>query len=255
MKVKKEKLSLLLSKKRSQNEDKPIVKRKVISKTHIPQPSKLSKMKQKLDGSKFRWLNEKLYTSSSEAASKLFQSSPELFDVYHTGFRTQVTQWPVNPVDLVIKRLEQLNPASIADMGCGDAAIADHFKQKQVFSFDLVSRKKHVVACDIASVPLDNDEVDVVVFCLSLMGTNYSKFINEAWRICKPGGIMLIAEVESRFSTSGIREFADSLQNMGFQNISTRKQKVFVLFEFSKIERPDTPGQVALLSPCMYKKR
>lgn len=34
--------------------------------------------------------------------------------------------------------------------------------------------------------PLDSSSVDVAVFCLSLMGTNYSSFIQEAHRVLKP---------------------------------------------------------------------
>jgi len=70
----------------------------------------------------------------------------------------------------------------VADMGCGDAKIAQSVEQK-VHSFDLVSNNKWVTACDIAKVPLKNDSVDVVIFCLSLMGTNLVDFINEAHRI------------------------------------------------------------------------
>lgn len=36
-------------------------------------------------------------------------------------------------------------------------------------------------------VPLEKDAVDVVVFCLSLMGTNLNEYIREANRILKKG--------------------------------------------------------------------
>ena len=58
-----------------------------------------------------------------------------------------------------------------------------------------------VVPCDIANVPLDNDTLDVAIFCLSLMGTNVADFVAEAHRTLKPGGLLLIAEVRSRFET------------------------------------------------------
>lgn len=44
-----------------------------------------------------------------------------------------------------------------------------------------------VTACDMANVPLEKNSVDVVVFCLSLMGTNLSDYILEANRILKTG--------------------------------------------------------------------
>jgi ribosomal RNA-processing protein 8 len=66
-----------------------------------------------------------------------------------------------------------------------------------VHSFDLVAKTSGVVACDIAHVPLPDNSVDIVVFCLSLMGTIISDFLKEAYRILKPGGVMRIAEVRS----------------------------------------------------------
>jgi ribosomal RNA-processing protein 8 len=62
----------------------------------------------------------------------------------------------------------------VADMGCGDAKLAQTLAPTgtTVHSFDLVSVNPRVVACDIAHTPLQASCCDVVVFCLSLMGTN-----------------------------------------------------------------------------------
>ena len=37
----------------------------------------------------------------------------------------------------------------------------------------------------MASVPLDDESIDVAIFCLSLMGTNFLSFISEACRYTK----------------------------------------------------------------------
>ncbi|KAG8366904.1 hypothetical protein BUALT_Bualt16G0016400 [Buddleja alternifolia] len=47
--------------------------------------------------------------------------------------------------------------------------------------------------------PLDSSSVDVAVFCLSLMGINFPSYLQEANRVLKPRGWLLIAEVKSRF--------------------------------------------------------
>lgn len=69
----------------------------------------------------------------------------------------------------------------IADMGCGEGRLGQEIRQMNnssksqetvVHSFDLVSHSPHVIAADIAHVPLEPASVDIVVFCLSLMGTN-----------------------------------------------------------------------------------
>lgn len=90
----------------------------------------------------------------------------------------------------------------IADLGCGDAALAKALVPKglAVLSYDLVSDGAYVVEADTcARLPLPGSEgdaeeetageghvVDVVVCALSLMGTNWPNTIREAWRVLKP---------------------------------------------------------------------
>ncbi|KAG0325980.1 25S rRNA (adenine645-N1)-methyltransferase, partial [Podila horticola] len=154
--------------------------------TPIAQP-KLTKlqeqMKKTLAGGKFRFLNEQLYTTTGEEAFSLFQSKPELFDEYHEGFRSQVESWPQNPVDIFISELRPMaKDTVIADLGCGDAQISAELPKHNVLSFDLVAKNERVTACDIAHLPLSDNSVDVAIFCLSLMGTDFLKFLKEAYR-------------------------------------------------------------------------
>lgn len=158
--------------------------------TPIAQP-KLTKlqeqMKKTLAGGKFRFLNEQLYTTTGEEAFDLFQSKPELFDEYHEGFRSQVESWPQNPVDIFISQLRPMpKDTVIADLGCGDAQISAELPKHNVLSFDLVAKNERVTACDIAHLPLSDNSVDVAIFCLSLMGTDFLKFLKEAYRVLKP---------------------------------------------------------------------
>jgi len=101
-------------------------------------------------------------------------------------------------------------------MGCGDAVLSISVPNK-VYSFDLVSTTDRVIACDISNVPLKNESVDIVIFCLSLMGTNIGEFLREAHRILKSGGIIKIAEVRSRFEgeKEGIKKFIRTLKKAG----------------------------------------
>jgi ribosomal RNA-processing protein 8 len=145
-----------------------------------------------------------------------------------------------------------------------------HFRGSnvKVHSFDLVGSDV-VIACDIAHTPLNREQVDVVVFSLSLMGTNYLDFIKEAWRISKYGGRLMIAEVESRFSSGGDSEteeakFIAELGAIGFNIVGAvdKSHKVFVIMEFEKVKRENArkEGKKSVvgepsLRPCMYKKR
>ena len=90
----------------------------------------------------------------------------------------------MRPVDVCLRWLKsQPKSLAVADFGCGDAELARRAPQKEVHSFDLESEAPGVVACNMAEVPLPDASVDVAVFSLSLMGTDYGLFVEEAHRV------------------------------------------------------------------------
>ncbi|KAK9246993.1 methyltransferase-domain-containing protein [Lipomyces tetrasporus] len=278
------------------------------------------KMKEKLAGSRFRWINEKLYTVSSDEAKKLLKDQPDLYREYHEGFRQQIQSWPENPVNIYIERVNELSKSKlpppkglprdkdgttyIADMGCGDAElslkVSDQYsgnkKQKKtggrkivVHSFDLSKTNERVTVADIKNVPLPDSSVHIVVFCLSLMGTNFLDFVKEANRILKPRGQLWISEIKSRFSDNDGADFINAIKAHRFVHTETDTSNLmFIRFDFFKPlseKKEARPGAVAeepkapskkklkfierdsepeddgvktsepLLKPCLYKKR
>ena len=214
-----------------------------------------SKMASKLEGSRFRMINEQMYTSTGSEAKGMFDSNPELFAVYHNGFATQVSKWETNPLDHIITYVKTLPKSSIiADFGCGEAKLAQSVPQT-VHSFDLVATNDHVTACDMAHTPLSTGTVDVCIFCLSLMGTNVSDFILEARRVLKDDGVMRICEVISRFSS--VDSFVKDVEVFGFKLQKKRTlSKMFLDLTFRAISptRGHNLPQIAL-KPCIYKRR
>lgn len=114
----------------------------------------------------------------------------------------------------------------------------------------------------MANLPLENGKIDVTVFCLSLMGKNFIEFLLESRRVLRIGGLMMIAEVVSRFTS--MEAFKDLITKLGFK---ARKQSTisdyFVIFVFEKIsdvakrvrkQAKKTKGET-ILKPCIYKKR
>nr|XP_046150210.1 ribosomal RNA-processing protein 8-like [Oncorhynchus gorbuscha] len=216
-----------------------------------------SRMEQRLESARFRYINEVLYTTSSGEAKRMFRQDPEAFGIYHRGFTAQVQRWPANPVDAIISYIRQ-KPASlvVADFGCGDCKIALSVKN-EVHSFDLALICDRVTVCDMANVPLKDGTVDIAVFCLSLMGTNLGDFLVEANRVLVMGGILKIAEVASRFEN--VRNFMGALSSLGFKLVTKDTESShFYSFEFEKIaeapERIKKAGGLEL-RPCVYKKR
>ncbi|KAH7916100.1 methyltransferase-domain-containing protein [Hygrophoropsis aurantiaca] len=236
-------------------------------------------MKDSLDGAKFRWINELLYKSDSTEAVKMMKDDPAVFDEYHSGFRHQVQLWPSNPVAHYITELSSYPKKTvIADLGCGDAALARGLQAKKinVLSFDLISDNAFVVEADICSkIPLPGSEpssgpksegeaqvIDVVVCALSLMGTNWPNCIREAWRILKSGGELKIAEVASRFTDTD--EFVSLIGSIGFKlHNKDDRNSHFTLFDFKKVpqvaktekEWSKLMSKGSLLKPCEYKRR
>ncbi|KAL2815666.1 methyltransferase-domain-containing protein [Aspergillus granulosus] len=195
-------------------------------------------MRQKLISSRFRHLNETLYTTPSTKALELFTASPELFEEYHAGFSRQVKEsWPSNPVNGYISNIRaraaisnaprkgnkpdqkprsQALPiprrpngiCTIADLGCGDAQLhrtlaptAQKLKLK-LLSYDLHAPKDSpITKADISNLPVEDGSIDVAIFCLSLMGTNWVSFVEEAWRVLRSDGKgeCWVSEVKSRF--------------------------------------------------------
>ncbi|XP_076252206.1 ribosomal RNA-processing protein 8 [Rhynchophorus ferrugineus] len=214
------------------------------------------KMLNKLKAARFRFLNEQIYTTTSREAERIFKTDPESFKAYHEGYKQQVKQWPLNPLDVIVKSVKKMPDTHIvADFGCGEARLAKEVNQT-VHSFDFVSVNDSVTACDMAHVPLSDFSVDIAVFCLSLMGTNLRDYLLEANRVLKNGGILKIAEVESRFED--VNTFIKGCEQYGFQKLwMDLSHNLFYFIDFKKVSnvkgKKKLP-QVALL-PCLYKKR
>ncbi|KAF1976409.1 hypothetical protein BU23DRAFT_566070 [Bimuria novae-zelandiae CBS 107.79] len=98
---------------------------------------------------------------------------------------------------------------TIADLGCGTASLSyrlqPHLKSlnMHINSYDLSkpTGPSHdlVTVADISALPCGDASVDVAVFCLALMGTNWLDFIDEAYRILRWRGELWVAEIKSRF--------------------------------------------------------
>ncbi|XP_031334744.1 ribosomal RNA-processing protein 8 isoform X2 [Photinus pyralis] len=235
-------------------------KRPEIYRESLKKLSKLplhERMVEKLKAARFRYLNEQMYTNTGKEAKQYFDGDINAYKAYHDGYRLQVSRWPINPIDIIISKVKKLDrKLVVADFGCGDAKLAKSVPHK-VHSFDLVATDDTVTACDMAHVPLTNDSVDVIVFCLSLMGTNLKEYFMEAKRVLKNNGLLKIAEVESRFED--INSFISKLRSYGFVNKAkdlSHNLFCFLDFELNKSKSVKNENLPAItLKPCLYKKR
>jgi ribosomal RNA-processing protein 8 len=239
----------------------------------------IEQFKQQLSGGTFRMLNEQIYTTPSQFAGQLLRDR-STYDEYHTGYRRQVAMWPSNPVDVILdsmkkdrrgrfiqnksKHLEGHIPTGwvIADLGCGDAAIAKSLDgANKVHSFDFCAANELVTPCDMAALPLEKESVDIAIFSLSLMSTNYLDYVYEAHRILRPNKLLKIAEVRSRLPDP--ERFALLIESIGFKlDWWGIIDGYFCVFDFVRTEgdpnrEPFSPDfdPCTLLTPCLYKRR
>lgn len=148
---------------------------------------------------------------------------------------------------------------------------------QKVHSFDLVSAAPHVVACNMAHVPLPDASVDVAVFSLALMGTDYGSFLIEATRVLRHKGWLWLAEVRSRFApgngdgegggkasgakgTEDLAPFIKCLARLGYQ-VQSMDAKSNTMFFVAVLRKVNTPAcepaaiKWPTLHACVYKKR
>lgn len=130
-------------------------------------------------------------------------------------------------------------------------------------SFDVGKYAEHVIQADISKIPLENGVLDVGVFSLSLMGTNFPAFLREANRVLKKGGKLFVAEVVSRFENGDCKPFLQCVKDeAGFSSLKCAKLKDFFYLmvlqkdtDYKKLPADVSDDFTATLKPCLYKRR
>ena len=157
--------------------------------------------------------------NSSKLHDRL-QADPTEWELYHTDLEKLRLQWPVDPLQEVIKHCSQSQGMTIADLGCGTAQLAEALRGRHtVSSFDHIAINDEVIACDVAAgIPAEDSTFDLAVFSLSLMGCNWRDQLSAAWRVLKPTGQVLVWSSASSHSEEALTE---AVERAGFKAIET----------------------------------
>ncbi|XP_018315166.1 ribosomal RNA-processing protein 8, partial [Mycetomoellerius zeteki] len=202
-----------------------------------------------LKATRFKFINEILCNNDSSLSKHYLKQNPDAFKAYQIGYKWQLEQWAMNPLDVIISSIIELPTDNIiADFGCGEARLAASVPHT-VHSFDFIALNDRVKACDMVSTPLQTNSVHVVVFCLSLMGSNLNDYVIEANRVLKDNGILKIAEVENRFED--VKDFIRLLRNYGFKNTRKDLFDLFYFMDFKKAKAISMKRKT--LSPIILK--
>lgn len=178
-------------------------------------------------------VHRKANTSTSEHMHNWFTNNPNDWKEYHKQREISKSKWNEDPVDVIANEINERNDNNIiVDMGCGLAKLSTLIKEpNKVISVDHYSENPEVIQCDMKHTPLNDNETDITVFCLSLWGTNYLDYIKEAYRITSKRGFMYIVEPNDEFDFDKLKK---DIKEIGFNKINESIRGKFTYLTFIK---------------------
>jgi superfamily II DNA or RNA helicase/ribosome modulation factor/uncharacterized protein YeaC (DUF1315 family) len=153
-------------------------------------------------------LHQKYKTLNSNNLHTLFKENPQLFEEYHTLSENNEKTFPTEeiPRNRIIAELDTIKAKriiKIADLGCGKAHIAEHYNGDPRFQFhnyDHVSTKSTIESCDISTLPLEDNTIEICILCLAMWGSNCVDYLREAKRVLETNGRLYIIEATKRWT-------------------------------------------------------
>ena len=187
----------------------------------------------------FSEMNRRFYTTHSSNLHLRLTQNKEEWITYHKLQEEAEKTWQVIPCQEIIRRLKKLSTSwKIGDFGCGREPFIQNALGRRVKSFDHVAMDdlSKVKPCDMSDVSpyvLDG-KLDAGVFCLSLMGTNWSDYIKEAARCIIKHGVLFIAEPTRRIKEK--INLHEVLNEYGFDVVEEDEIDTFTFLEARKIK-------------------
>ena len=177
---------------------------------------------------------QKINSEDSSATNQRMMKNPEEWHEYHRNYREERKSWKVIPFNEWIKRIKKLPERYIVgDFGCGEAKIAEALGSR-IINFDHVAMDSSIVSCDMSDVSqyVKDDELDVALFSLSLIGKNWKDYLKEASRCLNDDGLLFISETTQSSKLENIR---DEIKNLGFEIYKDNEVEEFTFIEARKI--------------------
>ena len=146
----------------------------------------------------FSEINKIWSITKSDNTHERLSRDPSEWYYYHTLYSEKRKAWLEIPYVEIAKKINVRPDWVVGDFGCGENLLSKEITNK-VHSFDHVAIDDSVYACDIKNVPIEDDILDVAVFSLSLMGSNYTDYFKEAYRTLKTYGNIFVCEPASKW--------------------------------------------------------
>ena len=186
-------------------------------------------------------------SSHSSTTHNRYLKNREDFKEYHRQREISKSSWIEDPVDRISELINGLSTryTKVIDLGCGMnklKTIVDKTRTVQGVDHVNISSDQSVIEADMSNLNevIQNNSMDVAVFCLSLWGTNYKDYFTEAYRILDSDGKMFIVEPSSKFGEheryNTIDNFVDEVEKYGFERIGkVENRNNFTYFKFQKL--------------------
>jgi hypothetical protein len=189
----------------------------------VPLPSDLREKVQVRYGD-FTRLNNRWSISRSGTTHEQLHEDPSQWYLYHTLYREARENWPEQPFEVIAERIRVRPDWVVGDFGCGECLLGKALRDSRVIGLDHVGWDESVITCDISDTPLDDASLDVAVFSLSLMGSNWADYLKEAYRTVKPYGHLMIAEPAGKWQ-GRIDELTDAIEEANFRSVGGVEQR------------------------------
>ena len=188
----------------------------------------------------FTKLNRKINTENSKTTHERMTKNPEEWIEYHRLLDETSKEWNIIPWQYWVKRLVKLSERLIiGDFGCGRAKISEEPNLAgRVKSFDHVALEdfSRVTPCDMKDLReyVNDGDLDVVVFSLSLMGKDWEGYIKEAKRCLAQEGLLFITETTNSLDNR-LARLRDVIKENRFEIYSDEAIDKFTFFEARKL--------------------
>jgi superfamily II DNA or RNA helicase len=231
-------------------EKKPIKSTKIHRQSLVPNKTETCEQKKHRTKNELSTYHQKYITMRSDTLASHFKGNPEEFTNYHTCRDENLETFQEKPHEIACKFLESFKTKrqkTVVDMGCGLAKIANHFagdKRFKFINYDHVSVAQNIEVCDISSMPLDDDTVDICIMCFALWGSNCADYVKQAYRVLETQGSLYLIDSTKRWSDKNTDGYIEEgmegsrlkilLENTGFKIVNQKIEK-FCLFHCVKI--------------------
>ena len=176
----------------------------------------------------FSEMNKSWSITRSENTFKRLKNNEKEWFYYHDMYKKRREDWDEIPYLEIAKKIKERPEWIVADMGCGENLLSKEVTNK-VHAFDYIAIDKDVTACDMSSIPLQDNEIDAIVFSLSLMGSNYLDYIKEAFRVVKPYGNLFVCEPKKKVEKR-LEALKKEIESTGFKivEVTTSSQFIYI---------------------------